>query len=182
MGVSRKLMTLTILVVTVMAVWWLVDMNRDMFDIISPNPPSVPSIVPGQDTADPDPNLDGWDLNDFKAFFVEYRLQRDRVRTSEVEMLNQMVDNTNISEEGKKQAEEQLLALIDMMEKELLVENMLKAHGFKDAVFFYRGNVANVVVQAEELTEQEFMQIVEMVSSATGVSMEHVTVVEHSER
>jgi stage III sporulation protein AH len=177
MSGSRRLATLMILVVTVAAVWWLVDMNRDIFDIISHDPPSVPSVVPKQE---PDP--DNWNLDDFKAFFVEYRLQRDRVRTNEVEMLNQMVDNPNVSAEGKKQAEDQLLAIIELMEKELLVENMLKASGFRDAVFFYRGNVANVVVQAESLSDQEVIQIAEMVSSATGVALEHVVVSEHTDR
>jgi stage III sporulation protein AH len=174
---SRKLVTLMILVVTVAAVWWLVDMNRDIFEIISHDPPSVPSVLP-----DREPDPENWDLDQFKAFFVEYRMQRERVRANEVEMLNQMVDNPNISEAGKRQAEEQLLALIEVMEKELMVENLLKANGFRDAVFFYRGNVANVVVQAENLSDQEFLQIAEMVSSATGVAMEHVVVVEHTDR
>jgi stage III sporulation protein AH len=162
---------------TVVAVWWLVEVERDIINIASPDEPTVPSVV-----SDPEPNPEDWDLDQFEAFFVEYRLQRDRVRANEVEMLNGMVDNPNTSAEGKKQAENQLLSLIEVMEKELLVENMLKAHGFRDAVFFYRGGVANVVVDAESLTEQEFIQITEMVSSATGVSMDQVTVVEHTGR
>lgn len=177
MNMTRKLMTLTLLLVTLVAVWWLVDLNGEMINVVSPEQPAVPSVV-----NDPQPLPENWDLDQFKAFFVEYRLQRDRVRASEVEMLNQMIDNPNISPEGKKQAEEQLLTLIEVMEKELLVENMLKAQGYKDAVFFYRGTIANVVVQAESLNEQEFMQIAEMVSSTTGVAMEHVTVVEHNGR
>ncbi|EEG78330.1 SpoIIIAH-like family protein [Dethiobacter alkaliphilus] len=180
MSSSRKLITVAILVVMVVAVWWLADMQDvDRFDISSPaeEDPIVPSVV-----TDPEPDLENWNIEDFKAFFVEYRLQRDRVRGKEQEMLNQMIDNPNVSEEAKKQAEEQMLKLIDMMEKELLVENMLKAHGFKDAIFFYRDDMVNVVIQAENLSEEEFLQIAEMVSSATGVGIERISVTEHTDR
>ena len=69
-------------------------------------------------------------MENSRDFFVEYRLQRDRVRASEIEMLERMIENPNISPEGKKKAEAQLLALTAAMEEELLVENMLKAEGY----------------------------------------------------
>ena len=183
MSVNKKLVTMLILVVMVVAVWWLADMQSDLMgDVIHiESPEANESLVPSAVT-DPQPDVENWDIEQFKAFFVEYRLQRDRVRGKEVEMLNDMVDNPNVSQEAKQKAEEQLLKLIDMMEKELLVENMLKANGFRDAVFFYRDDMVNVVVQAENLSDQEFLQIAEMVSSATGVNIEHVTVTEHSDR
>jgi stage III sporulation protein AH len=168
-----RLVTLVVLVIALTCVWWLVQVDKEVSRIeILTDDPYTPSIV-----TDEEP--ESWDLDQFKAFFVEYRLQRDRVRANEVEMLNQMIDNPSISAEGKKEAEQQLLNLIGMMEKELLVENMLKAQGYKDAVFFYRNAMANVVVQSDKLSEREFMQIAEMVSGATGVKMEEVTVVEH---
>ncbi|MFW0861770.1 MAG: hypothetical protein AAGT88_06775 [Dethiobacter sp.] len=40
--------------------------------------------------------------------------------------------------------------------------------------------MTNVVVQADNLKDQEFIQIAEMVSGVTGVEMEEVKVVEHS--
>ncbi|MBS3983705.1 MAG: SpoIIIAH-like family protein [Dethiobacter sp.] len=175
MNVSRKIMTLSILVVTLTAVWWLAGLGGQSIKTDSPVNVAVPAII---DDSEATPgNLE---LEEYAAFFVEYRLQRDRVRGKELEMLNGMIGNPDISQEGKKQAEAQLLALVETMEKELLVENMLKAHGFADAVFFYRGRMTNVVVQAENLKDQEFLQIAEMVSGVTGVEMEEVTVVEHS--
>jgi stage III sporulation protein AH len=177
MNTSKRLLTLTVLLVTVVAVWWLVEVNRDMIDIVSRDAPYVPSIV-----SETEPDPESWDLDQFKAFFVEYRLQRDRVRAKEVEMLNDMIDNDNVSPEAKRKAEEQLLDIIELMEHELMVENMLKAHGYKDAVFFLKDGKVNVVVQADALGEQEFLQIVEMVSGVTGVAMEQITVVEHNNR
>lgn len=176
MNTSRKMLTLILLLVTVVAVWYVVEVNRDMIEIVAPKDPVVPSVGNGQ--VDPG----NWDLDQFQAFFVEYRLQRDRVRANEVEMLTQMIDNANVSPEAKKQAEEQYLALIKLMEQELLVENMLKAHGYKDAIFFLKEGSVNVVVQADSIGEKEFLQIAEMVSSVTGVAMDKIAVTEHNNR
>jgi len=175
MKMSRKIMTLSVLVVTLAAVWWLAGLGSEAIKIVSPENVAAPNVIDV-----PDAKLDILEVAEYEAFFVEYRLQRDRVRGKELEMLNGMIGNPDISQEGKKQAEDQLLSLVETMEKELLVENMLKAHGFADAVFFYRGRMTNVVVQAENLSDQKFLQIAEMVSGVTGVEMEEVTVVEHS--
>lgn len=179
MSSRRKMFTLAVLLIGVVAVWWLVQVEREVsrIEILTEDELSIPSIIPETDNTP-----ESWDMDQFKAFFIEYRLQRDRVRASEVEMLNQMIDNPNMSAKGKNQAEEQLLNLVAMMEKELLVENMLKAQGYKDAIFFYQEGLVNVVVQADQLTEQEFLQIAEAVSTVTGVKMEEVTVVEHNTR
>jgi hypothetical protein len=56
---------------------------------------------------------------------------------------------------------------------------MIKAQGFKDAVFFMKDGKANVVVKAAKLNQTEFMQIAEMVSTVTGVSFDNIAVVEH---
>lgn len=175
MNVSRKIMTLSILVVTLTAVWWLAGLGGETISTISPENVAAPGV-----SGDSEAKPTILEPEEYEAFFVEYRLERDRVRSKELEMLNGMIVNPDISQEGKKQAEAQLLSLVETMEKELLVENMLKAHGFADAVFFYRGRMTNVVVQAENLLDQEFLQIAEMVSGVTGVEMEEVKVVEHS--
>ena len=42
-----------------------------------------------------------------------------------------------------------LLAIVDLMEQELMIENVLKAQGFADAVFF-KNSVASVMVKQAE--------------------------------
>ncbi|MCR3922168.1 MAG: SpoIIIAH-like family protein [Firmicutes bacterium] len=193
---TRKLTTIVLLVLAVAAIWYAKQFQDDRIDIVSPQNPiegveGVEDPVEGGESADPtdeedptaptvaDPDPENWDLENEEAFFVEYRLQRERMRASEVEMLNGMIANDNITAEGKKQAEEQLLELIELMEKELMVENMLKAQGYNDAVFFYKDGRVNVVVQASKLDESQFMQIADMIGSVTGVSIDNISVVEH---
>ena len=175
---SKRSVTLAVLLLLVGCIWWLVQVDKEIgkIDIVPDEMNSVPSLVPSSEETP-----DNWDIERSDAFFIEYRLQRDRVRADEVEKLNGILDNDNVSADGKKNAEEQLLQIIQTMEKELLVENLLKAQGYKDAIFFSRDGLANVVVQSDKLSDKEFMQITEMVSSVAGIKMEDVVVVEHQE-
>jgi stage III sporulation protein AH len=170
----KKLFTLLALLLAIAGIWWLAQVDREVnrIEIVTGDP--APEEV--AEVAVPDDNVA---TGETPSFFAEYRLQRDRVRSREIEMLNQIIENEKISTEGKKQAELQLLSLIALMEKELLVENMVKAKGFRDAVFFYRDGLANVVVDVEELSEREVVQLAEMVSGLAGIGIEEVAVVKH---
>ncbi len=111
------------------------------------------------------------------TFFVEYRLQRDRVRAREVEMLEELIDQSRADPEKKEQAGSMLLELIQLMEQELLVENMLRAQGYDDAVFFYRNGFATVMVKKGEISEREFVQITGAVAAIAGVEREEIEVI-----
>lgn len=110
------------------------------------------------------------------SFFAEYRIKRDRVRSQEVEMLKDLINNPETSQGAKEEGERKLLELVDRMERELMIENMIKAEGFEDVVSFYKEGVCNVVVKADQLSEAQFMQVVEATSRVTGENIENITV------
>ncbi|ACB85280.1 SpoIIIAH-like family protein [Natranaerobius thermophilus] len=128
----------------------------------------------------PPEKAEDWELEDDKDFFVEYRLQRDRVRSKEIERLNEFLDNPNTSQDAKQEVEQELLELVTKKEKELIIENLIRANGFEDAILFYRDSFANVVVRAENLSETEVMQIAEIVSENANIQTSNVKVVEHN--
>ncbi|NLM52542.1 MAG: SpoIIIAH-like family protein [Firmicutes bacterium] len=191
---TKRLTTVIILILAVAAIWYVKQIGDDRISITGPDTEKIQEVInqdgeeeiiiqeegESEETNLLDLNPENWDLETSETFFVEYRMQRERVRASEIEMLNQMIENPEISAEGKKKAEEQLLAMVELMEKELMIENMLKAQGYKDAVFFMKDGQVNVVVAAVALGEEEFMQIAEAVSTAAGVNLENISVIEHS--
>ncbi|MEW5785647.1 MAG: SpoIIIAH-like family protein [Bacillota bacterium] len=118
-----------------------------------------------------------WVYDQGGVFFVEYRLQRDRIRAQEVEMLEDVLNNPNTSTEAKVEAETLLLEIVQLMEQELLIENVLKAQGFDDAVFFFRNRVATVMIKKGELSEREFIQVTETVAGIIGIEREEVQVI-----
>ena len=108
-----------------------------------------------------------------EAIFVNYRLQRERTVHR---VLQSLLDNPNAGASAKEEAEKMLLDIVQLREQELLVENMVRAQGYEDAVFFYHDEVATVLVKHKGLDEKSFIQIAETVSAAVGVERENIQV------
>ncbi|RJX28026.1 MAG: SpoIIIAH-like family protein [Dethiobacter sp.] len=167
---------LSIFLVAVVTYFFVGGLEKEMSRIeIAPDEEIFRPILSGDLSDDPAK----WQFDDAHAFFVEYRLERDRVRGQEVEMLNEMINNPQVGAEARNEAEKQLLNLVDLMEKELIIENMLKAQGYNDALLFARKGVATVMIHAEQLSEGDFIRITEMVSAISGVSREQVQIIQH---
>lgn len=172
----KKIWYLSILLVVLVTYFFVTGLEKEMSRI---------EIVPDADLLQPMPAADltddpsQWKFDDAHAFFVEYRLERDRVRGQELEMLNEIVNNPQIGEEQRLQAEKQILNLVDLMEKELIVENIIKAQGYSDALLFSGKGITTVMIYAENLSENDFLRISDTVSAITGVSREDVQVIQH---
>lgn len=124
--------------------------------------------VIGDDPAD-------WDLSTGE-FFVEYRLERERVRSKEQDVLQQMINNPNVTTESKVEAEKKLLKLQELMELELMVENAVKAQGFDNAILVMQEEGALVIVNATELTSEQIMLIAQIASQSTGLRPSQINI------
>ncbi len=173
MIVNRRIIWVLSMLLLIAGTYWIISgLGIEM--------KTMDEIIPDSELG-ADPVISGaqneWDLEEGGVFFVEYRLKRDRVRDQEIEMLNQVLENPHSSPEAKQEAESKLLSIIDLMELELTVENLILAQGYDDAVFFFRNQVATVLVKREQLTGAEFVQIAEIVAMAVGVEREDVQVI-----
>ncbi|KGG81427.1 stage III sporulation protein AH [Caloranaerobacter azorensis H53214] len=102
-------------------------------------------------------------------YFVEYRLSRDKLRANLVERLNDIVNNEKTDEETRKKAQEEIMRIGNISEKELLIEGLIKAKGFEDALVFLKDNSVRVIVSADVLNEQDVIKILEIVKSETNL-------------
>jgi len=143
----------------------------------------------GTETADPEQPEEGnqdtdtigddpadWDIDQKNAFFVEYRLERERVRSKELDVLQQMINNPNVTTESKVDAEKKLLELQGLMELEMLVENAIKAQGFKNAILIMQQDGAMVIVNSAELSSQQILLIAEIAAQSTGLRASQITI------
>ncbi|TYP51635.1 SpoIIIAH-like family protein [Thermosediminibacter litoriperuensis] len=113
-----------------------------------------------------------------KDFFIDYRLERDRLRSQEADYLREIINNPNASQESKEKAQKDLIALAEKVEKEMMVENLIKAKGFEEAVIIISGDSANVIVKSNGLSQKEVAQITDVVTRTTGYPMDKITIVE----
>ncbi len=166
---NKKIWAVVILVLFSGLIWWM-NIEKEMQEV---------TLTPASQTGEvlEDPTNPEETPVEGNAFFVEYRIQRDRVRAQEIELLKDIINNPGASSEAKQNAEHKLIAMVSKMEQELMLENMIKAKGFEDVVFFFEDGTANVVVKVEELTDAEFFQIAEAAARITEESLENILVI-----
>jgi hypothetical protein len=134
-----------------------------------------PSETPTQ--GEQQPGEDGAATSASANFFTNYRAERTATRDKEMIYLNEIISSEKTDAETLKDAQEQKMALTTAMEKELLVEGLIKAKGFTDCIVTVQNNSVNVVVDnTEALTSAQASQIMEIVRRETGVSAENIKI------
>nr|WP_255688614.1 SpoIIIAH-like family protein [Tepidanaerobacter sp. GT38] len=111
-------------------------------------------------------------------FFIEYKLERDRLRGQEADYLKELINNPNASAESKEKAQQELIALSQKVEKEMIVENLIKAKGFEDAVIFFSDEYVNIVIKTDGLLQKDIAQITDIVTKTTGFPIDKITIIE----
>ena len=111
--------------------------------------------------------------------FADFRTERERVRTQELTSIDSIINNENTDTQTLAEAQKMKLELTDTMEKELLIEGLLKANGFEDAVITISDTAVNVIVKQKDLTKQQVAQVLEIVLREAGdISAENVKISE----
>lgn len=111
------------------------------------------------------------------SFFNEYKIERDRKRSEQVEILREIVNNANSSAQMRLEAQQKLIKISDFLEKESKVENTLVAKGFKEAVVVIQQGSVMVFVPSNGLRQDEVARISDIVVKLTGCKLEEVVIV-----
>ena len=111
------------------------------------------------------------------SYFSTYRNTRESTRDQEMLYYDAIIANETSSEEAVKNAENSKLALINQMEKELVVEGLIKAKGFEDCIITISSANVNAVVKAKELNSTEVAQIVAVIQSQLATSIENIKII-----
>lgn len=115
------------------------------------------------------------------TLFDEYRLERDRSRASQIELLRATLNDKTLSESRRDQLTADLFSLLKRGEKELQAETLLKAKGYSDAVVVMNESGANVVVP-QVLERTDAAQVGELVSRAAEVDVAQITIIDGAGR
>ena len=111
--------------------------------------------------------------------FAEYKLERERMRSRQVEFLQNIAYDPHAQSETKEEAQKDLQALIDRITRETEIENLLKAKGYLDALCLLDQGSITVVVPVT-LTREEAARIGELVNRLTGIRLEAITIVDET--
>jgi len=116
--------------------------------------------------------------NSEKSFFPYFRLQREKVRSQQLELLKEIVNNPNTDDKSKQAALSRLLTLTNAMEMELKAEGLLKAQGFKEGVVILQEAGASVIISGPKLAEAREAQIKNQVAGVLKLSSDQVILIQ----
>ncbi len=111
-----------------------------------------------------------------KNYFEEAKLSREQTRAKNKDTLTQLVNNQNATDAQKQKAMNEIMNMTQVSEKETATENLLAAKGFNEAVVTILDDSVDVVVNAQELTEQQIAQIEDVVKRKTECAADKIVI------
>lgn len=109
-------------------------------------------------------------------YFSSAKLSREQSRAKNKETLMEIINNESVASADKKAAVKEVAQITEAAEKENAAELMLEAKGFSDAVVSISEGNADVVVNAEELSNQQIAQIEDIVKRKTGIAAQNIVI------
>ncbi len=119
-------------------------------------------------------------LADSSGRLSEYRLERARVRSKEISLLQQIAGSVDSPAQAKQAAYSKLVTLVDRDEKELQAEALVKAQGCSDCAVIISDTATMVLISANDTNGLGQDSIRKSVSAAVGVADKAVAVLQVS--
>ncbi len=148
MSNKKKIILMTSLVVLLAA--------TAVFNFVFANSSKVTSAEDGVTTAN---------------YFTTYRAERTTTRNEEIVQLDSVIALYEAGDEKYEEATEMKMEIVAAMEKELVLENMVKSLGFSDAVVSVSSDSdnVNVFINSAELNYDTALSIYSMMKNETGI-------------
>ncbi len=104
-------------------------------------------------------------------YFTTYRAERTTTRNEEIVQLDSVIALYDEGDARYEEATEMKMELVAAMEKELVLENMVKSLGFSDAVVSVSvdSDNVNVFINSAELNYDTALSIYSMMKKETGI-------------
>ena len=104
-------------------------------------------------------------------YFTTYRSERTTTRNEEIIQLDSVIALYEVGDEKYEEATEMKMEIVATMEKELILETMVKSLGFSDAVVAVSADSdnVNVFINSAELNYDTALSIYNMMKNETGI-------------
>ncbi len=109
-------------------------------------------------------------------YFTEYRLERERSRSQQLEILQDLAGNPQTSQKGKEEAEASIIKLQQAMENETALELLLQARYNRKVGVFVQEKQVSIVMSGTDLPSGTAEQIALLVDQQTGIGFENVVI------
>lgn len=115
-------------------------------------------------------------LTNASVTLSQAKLNREQTRSKTKEMLLEIINNENLSEDSKKDAVNKMLSMTERMEKEAAAETQLAAKGFADSIVSISDESVDVTLSIAELTDTQRTQIEDIITRKTGCELNQIVI------
>lgn len=146
----------------------LTEQPTDLADVLSQNDEALP-----EENKDKEEKNDSEDKETIGTQDTMYALrsERESLDSETIEGLNEIIEDSNTSQDKKDVATNELTEKTVTMDYENRIETNIKSKGFEDVLCFIEGNRARVFVKTEDkLVEEQTAQIQEIVEDVSSIS------------
>ena len=108
------------------------------------------------------------------GYFQESKLSRDTMYSQTLETYQNILNNTNVSEEQKAIVTQEITELNKEKNAIMICENLISTKGFKNCVIFVNVESISVIVESQELKPDEIAQIQNIISREMNAKVENI--------
>lgn len=139
------------------------------------------STVSSNSTKSKSTESDATQSKDSKSqFFEETRLTRDQKNAETLQTLKNFIDDQNVSQDNRTDAEKKYTALAMNANYEMKIENTLKSKGYEDAICSIENDKVRIIVKnKEKLTDKNTREIKDVVMSISKLQDVEIEVKEN---
>lgn len=106
----------------------------------------------------------------------EAKLLKEQTRAKNKETLMNIIESAGLTDAQKQDAVNSMVQMTQIAEKEAAAEILLEAKGFRDVVVSIIGDGADVVVNAQDLSDAQRAQIEDIVTRKTDIAAENIII------
>ena len=112
-------------------------------------------------------------------YFSQYRSERITTRNEELLQLDSIISASAEASTERNEALKMKTKLTAITEKEMLLENLIKAYGFEDAVVVIGldSENINVITKSAELTTDDAIKIYSIINEEVQTSVDNVKII-----
>lgn len=107
-------------------------------------------------------------------YFVNSKLEREKMYSQMLETYQKILENSNISEEQKSIATTEINRINNTKNSIMIAENLISLKGFKNNIIFVNDNSISVIIEAEEINQEEIAQIQNIISRELKADIEDI--------
>ncbi len=109
-------------------------------------------------------------------YYVEAKLNKEQVRSQNMEDLQKIIDNDSLSDTQKKEAVDSMVELQNHIELENTIASLLAAKGYENVLVTITDEQVDVILPESELNENAKTQVESVVKRKTGMSADHIII------